>query len=132
MSRASAYIQTPEGRIVAHGLYDGTMDILRPWLAADSDGAWDADNDGTRDDAWERECPHTPAEGYAYSDYGGGFYWPARYCLQCMVVIGPLSPWWVLEGSDAPESWLGVWPKDGTPPIDVGESGQRELPRGSS
>jgi hypothetical protein len=99
----------------------GTSDVLCPNMAETQDAAWDyGKGRGARADgrnAWDvlRDCKHAKADGWVYSDYGGGFYWPAGYCAECMVVHGPLAPWWILEGSDAPEDWLGEWPKDGRP-----------------
>lgn len=120
MSRASAYVRTPLGEHVAHGIYDGTSDVLDPCLTETRDQAWDYYyNRWERPDgrnAWDvvRECEHELEVGYAYSDYGGGFYWPVRFCRVCMVVHGPLD-WDSMYDLVQPAN--GYWPKDGEPPI---------------
>lgn len=135
MSSAGSRVYTFDGELVAYGVYSGTSDVLGPNLAESDEAAWDYEKRGVpRPDgknAWDvlSECKHTPEKGYIYSSYGGGFYWPGEFCRECMVVHGPLAPWEVLEGSDAPEGWMGNWPKDGEPPIE-GKLTPRELPSG--
>jgi hypothetical protein len=125
VSRAPASIIRFDGKRVASALYDGSMDTLSPNMSTAPDEAWEiAKGRAQRPDGmnvWDvmEACTHELEVGYAYTTYGNGFYWPVRYCRVCMVVHGPIAPWWILEGSDAPESWLDVWPKRGTPPIEV-------------
>lgn len=125
MSDAGGYVQTPTGERVGCVIYHGSSDVLYPNIADPSDLTWSFEaaraprDDGQ--DPWDalKACNHEPEIGYAYSSYGGGSYWPVHFCRACMVVHFPLSPWFILEGSDAPESWMSVWPKDGEPPIET-------------
>lgn len=146
MSRASAYVVKLDGEFIGHCVYSGTSDVLGPNIAESSEAAWEYDdNRASRIDgrnAWDAlsECDHEPEQGYVYSDYGGGFYWPASFCRQCMVVIGPLSPYVQDYGYSYPtpeqqardDAWHAAgWPKDGEPPIE-GTTSQRQLPEGES
>jgi hypothetical protein len=127
VSRASAYLVTPSGERLGEMIYCGTSDVLYPGVYSTSEEAWRQYRTGERDD-WERldRCTERPphldhlAEAYAYSDYGGGFWWPVRWCRACRVVHDPLAPY------DGDESG---WPKDGEPPIE-GSVAHRELTSG--
>jgi hypothetical protein len=112
MSRASAYVVTPQGRHLGEMVYEGTSDILLPDVFDDVDDAW-AHSRLAGHDEWARHeaCDHGGEPAYAYSDYGGGFWWPVTYCPACRVVKGPLD--WDQMWELGPE-----WPKDGRPPID--------------
>lgn len=124
MSSASAVLRTLDGEHVAHAVYSGTSDTLGPNLAETMDAAWGYEKgraqrpDGRN--AWDvlGDCDHEREVGYIWSHYGGGSWWPVEFCRECMVIHGPLAPHVVLEGSDAPDDWLGQWPKDGEPPIE--------------
>lgn len=137
MSRASAYVRTPEGEHVAHGIYCGTSDVLQPILTETNDQAWDwyyqrwQRPDGRN--PWDvlRDCEHELEVGYAYSDYGGGFYWPVRFCRECMVIHGPLDWDSMYDELVVPEGASWYWPRKGEPPIEgTAHVEQQMLPRG--
>lgn len=115
MSRAGSYVVTFDGEHIGHGVYDGTSDVLDPNLSRTTQEAWSVDNGRERRpdgrSPWDvlSECSHPRERGYAYSSYGGGFYWPVEFCRTCMIVHGPLN-WDCLPPA---------WPKDGTPPIEA-------------
>lgn len=134
MSDASAYVQKFNGEHIGHGHYQGSADCLSPNLAAGDREAWevgkghDSRPDGRNPWDVARDCEHDREQGYAYSDYGGGFYWPVNFCRECMVIHGPLSPYPVDYGWDAPTpeqrardaAWREAgWPNDGAPPIEA-------------
>lgn len=132
MSSATAEIFDKGGQRVGWGVYSGTSDVLDPNIASDPDAAWDyAKNFGRRRDqrnAWDvaSRCSHTDEEGWAYSDYGGGFHWPTHFCRECMVVTGELCPWgqdygWSLPSPEQvaeQKAWHEAgWPHDGYPAV---------------
>lgn len=134
MSRAGAYIQAATGEKVAYGIYDGTSDVLMPHLSHDRDEPWDI---YYREKPWRGglnpwdalgDCQHELEVGYAYSDYGGGFYWPVKFCRECMLVHGPLT--WDAMDEELVKPTYGRrwWPLDGTPPIEVTDATQWMLP----
>jgi hypothetical protein len=125
LSRASAYIQATSGERVAYGIYCGTSDVLMPHLSDNRDELWDVfyERKPWRGglNPWDTlaACNHELEVGYAYSDYGGGFYWPVKFCRECMVVHGPLD-WDAMDEQlvkpSGPKQW---WPLDGEPPIET-------------
>lgn len=126
MSRASAYIQAVDGERVAYGIYCGTSDVLMPYMCATGDEPWDlyyARNGRSeeREGWWQKieNCTHEPEVGYAYSSYGGGFYWPVKFCRECMVVHGPLDWDAMDEQLVKPTGSKPWWPLDGEPPIET-------------
>jgi hypothetical protein len=118
MSRARAEVCEFGGGLVGHGIYDGTSDILSPLLCDTAEDPWDIyygrskRADGRNPWDVRSACTHAHEFGYAWSDYGGGFYWPVGFCRECMVIHGPLD-WDGIYDLFGPD-----WPKDGTPPIE--------------
>lgn len=145
MSDASAYVQMPDGEMIGHANYQGSVSILHPNLSADCEQAWKIDKGAAQRDDGRNEwdvlatCDHQLEMGYAYTSYGGGFYWPVEFCRACAVIHGSLSPYGEDYGWAAPtpeqqardDAWAaGGWPKAGTPPIEV-TTNVRVIARGS-
>lgn len=106
MSRATAEFFKPDGERVGYGLYDGTNDVMLPWIVATQERAWAVrypeqpdhlkHGPSKSDAAWwtmQEECRHEGQPCIVYSDYGGGFYWPGFYCPACSVFLGPSNPY---------------------------------------
>lgn len=145
MSDAAAYVQMPDGEMIGHAHYQGSADTLHPNLSADCELAWQIGKgkmqraDGRN--GWDvlAACEHQLESGYAYTSYGGGFYWPVEFCRECAVIHGPLSPYGEERGWEAPtpeqqakdEAWAASgWPKAGMPPIEASPN-VRVIARGS-
>lgn len=88
MSRSSAQFIFSDGTVL-HGEYNGTTDVMRSQMFATAEEAFLM---------WGRQglfktCSCPVEFCIAYSDYGGGFWWPARACRYHMVFRGPHQPY---------------------------------------
>ena len=114
------------GVVVAYGRYQGSADLAHPGLAPSID--WEAIGSCFE---W-KPCEHDGVEALIYSDYGGGFHWPGRVCLECWRINEGHDPWLIRYGSAGygmftedeqavEQAWRDAgWPRDGRPaPGDV-------------
>ncbi|TSC82425.1 MAG: Uncharacterized protein G01um101419_581 [Parcubacteria group bacterium Gr01-1014_19] len=78
-----------EGKVVGFFEYDGTADVaLSPiWDTRDEvDANW-------RIGLWTQCTCHQPStDVLLFTEYGGGFYWPAKACLNCKAITNEYSP----------------------------------------
>lgn len=107
MSSAFALVRFPDGRVRA-GVYHGTSDVLHPWLWDSIEEAWDHRRPAVMRD-WNEPAEGVTYEVTVFSDYGGGFYWPARAAWN--VVLDNLMPYencYKQMVNGRPE-WADVW-----------------------
>jgi hypothetical protein len=82
-----------DGKVVGHYEYNGTCDVCLPRI-------YDTHKEVM--DNWRSEqsatasctCGDPPSDVILYSDYGDGFYWPAKACLKCRAIVGDLAPYY--------------------------------------
>lgn len=90
MSRAEGNV-LKDGEVVAFFIYNGTVDIACSALSGSREEAWEDWSKGDLD----RHCTcRQPAEAVTLrSFYGGGHDWPAKVCLNCMVITEGANPY---------------------------------------
>lgn len=94
-----------EGKVVGRYEYNGTADVAMSRIFDTNDELKQHWRTEHADDA-ECTCGQPPADVILYSDYGGGFHWPAKACLKCHAIVEHLRPW---------SDYEDEWPKDGEP-----------------
>ena len=107
MSHSTATIRFEDGTLF-YGEFNGTVDVLLPFLYETEDER-DAYWRGER--VWKRcnNTEHTHEAVAVVVTYGGGWYWTAKACRDCLCVIEPLSLETMGEGTDFP------FPRSGFP-----------------
>ncbi|MEK7654599.1 MAG: hypothetical protein AAB345_05025 [Patescibacteria group bacterium] len=75
-----------ENEVVGFFEYDGCSDIAISaiWNTLEEvETNW-------RSGVWKRcTCGQPSVDVLLFTDYGGGFYWPAKVCLKCRAILGP-------------------------------------------
>lgn len=76
-------------KAVGYFEYDGTVDVAVSaiWSTREElEKYW-------RSGVWKDcECGKPPEEVVLYTEYGGGFHWPARICFRCGAIVDNLMP----------------------------------------
>ena len=109
MSNAHATFLFRDGSKL-YGEYAGTSDIMQTNMF---DTVGEVVENWRKQEWRDCECPQTVlTECVAHTDYGGGFWWVGRCCLQCKTFIGPRDPFGefvrITEG-ELPEATLAIW-----------------------
>lgn len=77
-----------DGKLVGWSYYNGTADVLYSSIRQSLRDVCNGIDEGWRNCT----CGKPPLDVILYSDYGGGFWWPAKACLECKAIIEPLMP----------------------------------------
>lgn len=73
-----------------HGEYDGTSDTMQPNMFLTTEER----NEQWRKQKWKKcECESEKLPCVVESHYGGGFSWDGSACKECMVFLGPYTPY---------------------------------------
>lgn len=106
MSRASLAVLFPDGTVKA-GIYEGTSDIVVPWLWDDIDQAWEKGypRGGRQTRKWDERPVGEVYDVVIYSDYGRGRWWEGRATKE--LVVDGLDPYCQATGGD---DWLETTP----------------------
>jgi len=90
MSHSSGRVYFKDGKVLWFE-YNGTCDVIMPWLYKDDrelDAHW-----RRGDDFPSCSCGGPPEEVIVEWHYANGHYVPGHACRKCMVIIDPLDPW---------------------------------------
>jgi hypothetical protein len=92
-----------DGRIVGNFSYNATAGLTDPAIVATPAQAIEL---------WHREIPElacscggAPADVYLHADHAQGFYWPAKACIACGIIL-----------SNTNDDLMAEMPIDGLPP----------------
>ncbi len=78
------------GKTVGWYEYNGTADVCCTRIFDSIDllsEHWRKDVDA------ECKCGKKPTPVILYTNYGGGYYWLGKACLQCKAIVEGLAPW---------------------------------------
>lgn len=76
-----------EGQVLGHFEYNGTADVACTRIAVSEDDmqrTW-----RSKDNMAVCTCGQPPSRVYLFTNYGSGFGWWSRACLQCRAITGP-------------------------------------------
>jgi hypothetical protein len=125
MSSAILEILDKDLNVIGFGEYNGTSDSVPPEFVIDYEtemagkkayflGGWDL----------PKNCKHATKDVTLFSNYGGGFYWPSKVCMECRCITGTLSPYepdygYSIQPKDEKKFWAGFraegYPRKGDP-----------------
>lgn len=87
MSHSMGTVYDTNGNVVAYFEYNGTSDVAVSHLCTTRDEVWET----WREKTWrDCECGLQPQAAVLHSEYGGGFSWASRVCLNCRAIINPV------------------------------------------
>lgn len=89
MSHSYGEIWSLAGNLLAYFEYNGTVDVCQSRLFNTREEVWA----NWRGKDFHRVCSCGQSQPVLiYSEYGGGFYWEGKACLQCMAITDRLTP----------------------------------------
>lgn len=96
-----------DGKIVGYYEYNGTADVTCTRINTTEDEV----NDLWRTDAAWRNCAcgKPDVDVVLWADYGCGYHWPGKACLECGAITDGFSPY------QDEEDYCRAFPKDGLP-----------------
>lgn len=83
-------------KVVGYFEYDGTADVAISAIRRTSEEVWKARDERDTllfNNVWRRcTCSNDHDDVLLYTDYGWGFYWPAKVCLLCKAITTNTMP----------------------------------------
>jgi hypothetical protein len=89
MSHSEGQIWSRDGKFIGFFEYNGTVDVVCGRVYRTSE---EMDENWRQDNHRRCKCGAEGAPAVLYTNYGNGFYWDGRVCLECMAVADGLMP----------------------------------------
>jgi hypothetical protein len=87
-----------DGKTVGYYEYNGTCDFATTKIRPTVQEVWD--HWRKSDIFGECTCGQPSEDVLLYTNYGYGYYWPGKACMDCMVIVDGTDPY-----GDKPEGW---------------------------
>jgi len=104
MSHATGTVySTDRSTILGYFEYNGTCDVACTAIQKTQEAL----NENWRGPGCMKECScgKEPTDVVLHSDYGSGFHWDSKACLECMAICGHLDKWAQQREDDLANKW---------------------------